>query len=160
MWHLSGWKLSNHVRDQSSSNCISHCRAIASSFDVTVWKILASSANKNPSDLMLSRRSLMYITKSRGPNTVPWGIQLMTSAGTDFSPLTTTTWLLLLRYSVNPLSNVTLYAFSLPINRMWGTVSNAFIKSRYTVSTTFPPGSPSRTCLDITTIVSQLICHR
>ena len=88
--------------------------------------------------------SPINIRKSRGPNTEPWGTPLMTSVGYDLYPLTAISWVLDVRklWIHTPSLPVTPIAFSLCSRIPWSTRSKALEKSRYTISTFWPPASP------------------
>ena len=82
---------------------------------------------------------------SVGPSTDPWGTPLVTFSHPDAFPLITTRW----RLSLNQASihlQILLpipRAFTFSTSRLWGTLSNALLKSRYKTST----GLPSSTYL-------------
>ena len=67
------WNHSSHV----SLHCFilsgSFCRILESLSFWIILKILVSSAKKYTVEETRSGRSLMYMTKSRGPSTFPWG---------------------------------------------------------------------------------------
>ena len=134
-WYFVRLKLRSHFFDHASNASISDCSSTVSSLLLISRKILVSSANNNDSDLMLSGRSFIYITKSNGPSTLPWGIPLRTSAVKDSSPFTITVCLRLLRNALIQfrIFPCILYASSFLISLRWGTVSNAFWKSKYSV---------------------------
>ena len=72
-WHLSGWKLRNHLLDHCPRESMTDCRSRASSFDVICFNILVSSAKRKILDFTDSGKSFMFTTKSRGPRTLPCG---------------------------------------------------------------------------------------
>ena len=80
--------------------------------------------------------SLIYVRKSKGPSTVPWGTPESTGAGEDFAPSTSTVCSRLVRKerihrrSGPPMP--TAESFDKRIS--WSTLSNAFEKSRRTAS--------------------------
>ena len=69
----------------------------------------------------------------RGPKILPWGIPLTTLCQEEYIPLTTTLNRLLSKKSVihEIILLFTPYECNLLINRLWGTLSNAFSKSIY-----------------------------
>ena len=139
-WHFSALNWSSHLSDHFSSIVISRCIFSASHSEPIFRYSFASSANSKPLDSMLSRRSLINMTKSSGPSTDPWGIPLMTAAGIELTPFTFTVCVLPVRKASiqSKIFPVMPYASSLPRSLWWGTVSKAFQKSKYKASTTPP----------------------
>ena len=80
------------------------------------------------------------MTNNKGPNTLPCGIPLVTSDHSEYESLTFTLCFLPDRkFSVHLIIESSIpYAWSLDNNLLCGTLSNAFIKSKYTASI-FPP---------------------
>ena len=73
----------------------------------------------------------MYVRKSNGPSTVPWGTPETTLVQVECSPPTTTLCLRRLRkFEIQVCVLLWMpYLFNLFRSRLWGTVSNAFEKS-------------------------------
>ena len=90
--HLSGWKLSNHLSDQSCKCDMSFCRhsGLPGMSDLTYTFV--SSANSLTPHLTVFDKSFINITNKSGPRTLPWGMPLVTSLHSDLCPLTTTHW--------------------------------------------------------------------
>ena len=83
-------------------------------------------------------RQVIYMTKSIGPKTLPWGIPLKTVAGSDFITLKLTNWRRLFKKALIHCKTLPLIPcdLSLPSSLSWGTLSNALSKSKYIVSKT------------------------
>ena len=90
-------------------------------------------------------KSLMYITNSSGPSTVPCEMPLITFSQEDGFPSTTTLCFLLLKNDCIDCSMLPFIhkAFTFEISLLCCTESNAFAKSVYIMSTT-PPFSIMR----------------
>lgn len=78
----------------------------------------------------------MYTKNNKGSNILLWGTPEDTGSRVEWIPLMETNWLLELRYSWNQHQSLPEIpkAFNLPRRSWCGTLSNAFWKSRYTVS--------------------------
>ena len=90
-----------------------------------------SSAKSLECDLMLAGRSLINSRQSTGPKTLPWGIPLLTWAGSDATPSTVTLWDLsvrnaLIQFKVLPITKTCLYSFD-PIKPHFYIVKLGFI---------------------------------
>jgi hypothetical protein len=87
----------------------------------------------------------MYITKSMGPSTLPWGITLVTSWQADSAPLTDTFCFRFCRKSFTQFSILLPmpYHCIFLISLLWGTLSKAFMKSIYIESIRLPLSSIS-----------------
>ena len=85
-------------------------------------------------------KSLMYIRKSKGPSTEPWGTPMFKARVSDISLLIAVCWVLSARYVLNNFKGIPLtpYCSSLARRMSWSTVSNAFWKSRKTPQAIFP----------------------
>ena len=85
---------------------------------------------------------LVYIRNNNGPNTLPWGIPLVTASQSEKLLLTLTLDFLLFKKSWIHLIKVLFkpYEISLEINLLLSTLSKAFSKSLY-VTSTWPPYS-------------------
>ena len=91
--HLFELKHRFHLVDQSSRLVRSSCSALWFSKVVTRLYNLVSSANKCTWRCdYTSHMSLMKQTNRSCPNTLPWGMPLVTLAHVDLLPFTTTLW--------------------------------------------------------------------
>ena len=90
--HLFELKHRFHLVDQSSRLVRSSCSALWSSKVVTPLYNVVSSADKCTGDATTLDMSLMKRTNRSGPNTLPWGMPLVTLAHVDLLPFTTTLW--------------------------------------------------------------------
>ena len=117
-------------------------------------KTFVSSANRytNVSPSTTFGRSLMYITKSSGPRTLPWGIPLVTGALSERVFFIHTCCVRFVRKDfIHPSTfPVIPYWCILCKSLSWGTLSKAFMKSQY-IASIVPPSSNillhiSRTC--------------
>ena len=109
----------------STASMISRDRFVSSA---NIYKIESSS--------ITSSKSFIKMTKSIGPKTDHCWTPLVTSVQSDVTPLTTT---LCLRHDKNDLihsrgSPSMPYDFNFMRSRPCGTLSNAFMKSKYTTS--------------------------
>ena len=90
--HLSGWKRSCHFLDHLYKASRSSCRSCCPLGMSVRWYTFVSSAyiTALESFLSASGRSLIYMTKSIGPNTDPWGIPLVTADHSEVADPTRT----------------------------------------------------------------------
>ena len=102
-----------------------------------------SSANFNTLLVISSSKSLIYIKNKIGPNTDPCGTPLKNDFHFETSPSTATLCLLSIsHFSIQLIIPLPMpWAFSLSSNLWCGTLSKAFLKSKYIIST----GDPSST---------------
>ena len=129
-----------HLVDQSSRLVRSSCSALWSSKVVTRLYNLVSSANKCTEDSTTLGMSLMKQTNRSRPNTLPWGMPLVTLTHVDLLPFTTTLWRRPERNASIHCSTAppTPYPFSFTRSLWCGTESNAFPKSMYKASRLSP----------------------
>ena len=101
---------------------------------------LISSANFSTLLFISLSIELTNIIKSNGPKTEPWGTPLMTSFHSDLHPFKITLCWRPDSHSSIQLSNVPLipWALSCISSLLWGTLSNALLKSRYATSSCLP----------------------
>ena len=107
---------------------------------VHLW-VKISSAYKLTPHVTISGKSFMYIRNNVGPSTEPCGTPEVTDRSGDSVPRTATLWLLWAR---KLWIQFTMFGFMPSIRRifcmskLWGTLSNAFRKSRTTPCTAEP----------------------
>ena len=91
-------------------------------------------------DVTWSGRSFMWTRKSSGPSIVPWGTPDITFVSEEDSPSTTTFISLLHKNDAIHECNLPLipYDSSLCSSFLWGTVSNALLKSKMATSVWMP----------------------
>ena len=140
MWstlHFSSLKLICHFCAQFDNLSRLSCNSKTCPVDRTVLAIFVSSSNFEIMHVRSSSISLIYIKNSSGPSTDPWGTPLVTLVHAEALPLMTTLcFLSVSQFSIhfNMLPLIP-WAFSFDSSRLWGTLSKAFWKSRYIIST-------------------------
>ena len=84
--------------------------------------------------------SFMYKINSSGPRIEPWVTPLVTSSHEELLPSKTTRCCLFVRYEFSHFNRFPYMSklCNFLISRSRGTLSNAFSKSKYTISTCFP----------------------
>ncbi len=138
--HLVALKFNNHCLDHAANLFKSFCNSWQS---LLVWirlYTLVSSANIFAVAITVSGKSLPYSKNKTGPRMEPCGTPLVTRAHFEVPFLRMTLYLLLDK-------NEDIQACTAPLipmlcsflsRRVWGTVSNALAKSKYTASTPSP----------------------
>ena len=150
--HLSALKRSCYLSAQSTSLSMSACIVCLSDSVWTVDETLVSSAYIVHHDSRISGRSLIKITNSTGPSTLPCGTPLVTFDQSEYIPFTDTLCCLPMRKSLIQFRTLFLIPYDsiLAISLWCGTESKAFAKSRYTASKGLPVSSAvvyfSRAC--------------
>jgi len=127
--------------DQLNILCKSDCNILIWSLLATLLTIFVSSANFRILLTTPSSKSFMKIMNDKGPKIDPWGTPLITAVNLERIPLITTHCSLSanqfsIQFIIEP---VIPCALNFCNNLRWGTLSNAFWKSRYITST----GSPA-----------------
>ena len=127
-WHFSGWNCSNQVLLHIVSLSRSFCNTDGWVDFGFMLNNLVSSANRYRSELTISGKSFIYIMKSVGHKTEPWGMPEITEAHSELLLLTWTCctlpirklWIHSMTFECIP------YDLSLHNKQLWGTVSNVF----------------------------------
>ena len=116
---------------------ISSCNSFWSASNAILPYSLQSSANNLHTLPMTPDRSFIYSINKIGPRIDPCGIPDNKSVHFERLPLITTLCSLCFKKSLSYNNNDPFiqYPSSFLTNRLWGTLPNAFLKSKYTVST-------------------------
>src|ERR1043165_8130799 len=141
--HFSVLNIIFHSSAHLCSPSISLLSTSASSFVSTPPPIFVSSANFDIFDFIPPPMSFIKTTKSNGPRTDPCGTPLSTLDHFEYFPLIPTFCLLSLNHcfsQFNKFPPIPLASNFFP-NLLCGTLSKAFAKSRYNMSTAFPSSS-------------------
>ena len=138
--HLLKLNFICHVSDHSTSLSRSAWRTSWSCFPSIILKTFRSSANFKTVLFTSSSIEFMNIKNSKGPRTDPCGTPLSTSFHPDLVPFRRTLcWRPESQFSIqcNILVLIPCH-FSCKHNLLWGTLSNALLKSRYETSSCLP----------------------
>ena len=126
-----------HFSDHSINLLRSSCKCYLSASHLIFLNTFVSSADFNTLLVMSSSKSLIYIKNQIRPNTDPCGTPLNNDFQFETSPLSTTLCLLSIsHFSIQLIIPFPMpRAFSLSSNLWCGTLSKAFLKPKYIIST-------------------------
>ena len=133
MWHFLELNCICETVAQERSWLMSSCKMRQSVELVIVQYRMQSSANNRFSDWMLLAMSLMYRRKRRGVRTVPCGTPDITGSQEDWEAMIITRCSRSIKVHARVLWRIP-NDWSFTMSRLWGTESNALLKSKIAMS--------------------------
>lgn len=156
--HLFGWNSMSHIFSQWNNLSRSFWRTEQSCKLLIAKYTAVSSATRRTWDVIELGRSFIYMRKSKGPSTEPWGTPDVTGTSVEHSP-SSKTFCDLPR--TKDLIHVTAclftpYSCNLKSNFRWLTLSNTLLKSKRIRSVCWPFARlHARSSTSCTSCVSQ-----